>query len=295
MKAEDVIIIGAGPAGLAAAIQLKRYGIHPLIFERSRVGGLLHNANLVENYPGFPRGITGPRLVELMVHQARNLDIQVTHAQVTSLAFESSLFQVTAGKKSFQARVVVIATGTSPLGLPNLDLPGELAGRIFYEVVDLLDVEGKSILIVGGGDAAFDYALNLAGKNRVTILNRASSTRCLPLLWDRAKNVSSITYLDNIEICALHPGEQGGILVDCQSEAGALQFYADYLIIAIGRRAQLDIIPDSFRQQAGALEERGVLHIIGDVKNGIYRQTSIAVGEGVMAAMKIYRYLKETA
>jgi thioredoxin reductase len=87
----------------------------------------------------------------------------------------------------------------------------------------------------------------------------------------------------------------GDILVDCQSPAGELQFQADYLLAAIGREAQLDCLPATFLRQASGLEEQGVLYLIGDVKNGIFRQTSIAVGEGVMAAMKIYRYLKETA
>lgn len=84
------------------------------------------------------------------------------------------------------------------------------------------------------------------------------------------------------------------MLLDCQGPEGALQFHADYLIGAIGREARLDCLSDAFLQQAHALEEQGVLYMIGDVKNGIYRQTSIAVGEGVLAAMKICRQLKET-
>src|SRR4030042_7192079 len=79
MQIEDIIIIGAGPAGLAAAIQLKRYGIRPLLFERAVVGGLLRNANLVENYPGFPRGITGPGLVKLFARQAHKRGVDLTH------------------------------------------------------------------------------------------------------------------------------------------------------------------------------------------------------------------------
>jgi pyruvate/2-oxoglutarate dehydrogenase complex dihydrolipoamide dehydrogenase (E3) component len=83
------------------------------------------------------------------------------------------------------------------------------------------------------------------------------------------------------------------MLLDCQGPAGGLQFHADYLVGAIGREARLDCLSKAFLQHARALEEQGVLYMIGDVKNGIYRQTSIAVGEGVLAAMKIYRQLKE--
>ena len=85
MKVEPVMIIGAGPAGLATAIQLKRYGIHPLLFEGEEVGGLLRNANLVENYPGFPKGVSGSKLVNLFSRQAENLHIDVTHEQVLEL------------------------------------------------------------------------------------------------------------------------------------------------------------------------------------------------------------------
>jgi thioredoxin reductase (NADPH) len=92
MQVEDVIIIGAGPAGLAAAIQLKRYGIQPLLFERAALGGLLSNANLVENYPGFPRGVTGPGLVKLFARQAHNMDVVLTHEDVTTITYDQDLF-----------------------------------------------------------------------------------------------------------------------------------------------------------------------------------------------------------
>ena len=84
-----------------------------------------------------------------------------------------------------------------------------------------------------------------------------------------------------------------GILVDCQSAVGALQFHADYLVGAVGRETQIVCLSETFQRKASALEEQGILFRIGDVKNGIFRQTAIAVGEGVLAAMKIYRHLKE--
>ena len=127
------------------------------------------------------------------------------------------------------------------------------------------------------------------------LLNRGEAPKCLPILWERAQQVSAIKYWNNVSVHRLIRAPSGEILVDCQSPAGELQFQADYLLAAIGREAQLDCLPASFLQKASQLEEQGVLYLIGDVKNGIFRQTSIAVGEGVMAAMKIYRYLKETA
>jgi thioredoxin reductase len=293
MQVEDVIIIGAGPAGLAAAIQLKRYGIHPLLFERGEVGGLLRNANLVENYPGFPRGIPGARMVKLFTRQASNVGVVVTHAEVASIAYEQGSFQVETSQGSYLSRLAVIATGTKPLRIADLSIPGELHDRVFYEVHELLKVEGKCVAIIGGGDAAFDYALNLGKKKQVTILNRGEKPKCLPLLWERARMVDSIVYHDHTFVQKITKDLNPGMLVDCQTQAGELQFHADYLIIAIGREANMDCLSDEFRLQTSMLEKQGLLYIIGDVRNGIFRQASIAVGEGVLTAMKVYRYMKE--
>ena len=138
MKVEPVMIIGAGPAGLTTAIQLKRYGIHPLLFEGEKVGGLLRNANLVENYPGFPKGVSGNKLVHLFTRQAENLHIDVTHEQVLELAYDQDLFQARTAQNVYLSRVAVIATGTKPCRINDLAIPEDLTGRVFYEVCDLL-------------------------------------------------------------------------------------------------------------------------------------------------------------
>jgi len=295
MKVEQVIIIGAGPAGLATAIQLKRYGVHPLLFEGAQAGGLLRNANLVENYPGFPAGISGLSLVKLFMQQAQNFGIDVTNEEVIELSYEQDLFQVkTERQDSYASRLAVIATGTKPMHFTGLVIPEELKVRVFYEVYDLLQTESKYIVIVGSGDAAFDYALNLSRKNRITILNRGEEPKCLPLLWERTLKVSAITYRNNTKVYQLSNDSKGGMLLDCRTPAGGIQYHADYLVGAIGREARLDCLSKTMLQQTRLLEDQGVLYMIGDVKNGIYRQTSIAVGEGVMTAMKICHKLKET-
>jgi len=293
MRIEDVAIIGAGPAGLSVALQLKRYGITPLLLEAGEMGGLLKNANLVENYPGFPGGITGSDLVELFKEQAKNTSVAVTKEKVVNLTHDGMLYQVSTEAERYFSRIVVIASGTKPKTLNDLQVPAGLEKKVHYEVYPLLHLRDSHLTIIGAGDAAFDYALNLGKNNRVTILNRGEQIKCLPLLWERAALLPNITYLERTRVIEISESSNHGLRLDCLSPEGKFQLSTDYLIGAIGREAQLDFLPDESLDIFQDLENQGVLYQIGDVCNGIYRQTSIAVGQGVLTAMKIYRCLKE--
>ena len=281
----QIVIISGGPGGIATAIQLQRYGLEPLRLERRELGGLLWNANLIENYPGFPNGVSGSKLIGLMKKQVERLGVEVKREEVMEVDWNESCFKVVTQKTERTADYLVIASGTKPKPLPNVVSPFA-KNKVFTEVWPLLEEVGKQIVIVGAGDAAFDYALNLSEKrNFVTILNRGETVKCLGLLSDRAAREPRITYRARMAVRQIKTDETATrLLVQCEAEA----FEADYVLFAIGRDPNLDFLSEEVRHREKELTEAGRLYFVGDVINGLYRQTAIAAGDGLRAAMQIY-------
>ena len=287
MADNKVVIIGAGPAGLAAALQLQRQGIPPLLLERQKVGGLLNNAYWVENYPGFVEGISGPDLVDLFRRQVERLGVIINSEEVTAVKYQDKIFRIVTNKREITAKILVAATGTKAKSFPPGVFSGKLEGKIYSEVYPLLKEEGKTILIVGAGDAALDFALNLASKNQVIILNRGSRIKGLPLLWKRVRKNDSIKYFPEMEIEKIIGSEKGSVAVLARSGSKSKNFKPDYLLTAIGREPELGFADAEFIKQAEKLQDQKVLYLIGDLQNGAFRQTSLAVGDGIRAAMEI--------
>jgi len=284
------MIIGAGPAGIATAIQLKRYNIEPLILEQNEIGGLLRNAHLVENYPGFPEGISGIALVELFKKQLKNAEVEVSFETVLELDYSDGAFFIKTNTREIEAITVVIATGTKPRKLTNVKIADDIQSRIFYHIYSILDIKKKNIAVIGAGDAAFDYALNLARNNEVVILNRSSQIKCLPLLWERSLKSDSISYLHDMSLEAIKKKGSKALLTCFDNESQEKkEMSVDYVIAAIGREPGLDFLTDTFKKNLETLTKMNKLYMVGDVKNGLYRQTAIAVGNGIRAAMEIYR------
>ena len=137
MKTKDIIVIGAGPAGIATAIQLRRHGLEPLIIEKSHIGGLLRNANLVENYPGFPDGISGPNLVSLFQTQLENNSVEVRLDKVENLEYDDR-FLMTTSTGLLVSRIVVVASGTKPVEYTGPMIPEEARSKILYEIDSIM-------------------------------------------------------------------------------------------------------------------------------------------------------------
>ncbi len=291
MTVSDVGVIGAGPAGLAAAIQLRRAGINPVVFEKGEPGGLLRNAGCVENYPGFPDGITGETLVKLMRLQAERHGVAVLSTAVTGMNFRSGDFHVGSGAGEWRFRRVIVASGTKPKRF-DFEIPEKLDGKVHYEIASLLRESGKTMVIGGGGEAALDYALTLAENNFVYVLSRSGWTKCLPTLEARVAAHSRIVRVANVTVLSVAP-DANGLSVRCRGTEGPLEFRADGFIGAIGRVPDLDFLAPGLKLMIPGLVEEGRLYLAGDVKNGAFRQTAIAAGDGVAAAMDIRRRMAE--
>lgn len=320
---KGVVIIGAGPAGIAAAIQLKRYNIDPVVLEQNEVGGLLRNANLVENYPGFPEGISGLHLLKLFRKQLENIGINVHLEKVQELDYHpfhplpsgsrsrKGLFLTKTSRRRILSNFAVIASGTKPKIIPSLRISDDSKDRIFHEIYSIQDIRNNKIAIIGAGDAAFDYALTLSKKNEVIIFNRRQQARCNPSLMVKYRKSKDISYLNNVRIKEIK-GSSKKLVLTCVSSSPhlpkqwggkkkskyslkdkVLQIYADYVVIAIGREPYLDFIGKGVKNNFKNLIKKHRLYLIGDVKNEIYRQTAICVGDGVKAAMKIYQTMKK--
>lgn len=275
-----VAIIGAGPAGISCAIQLKRYDVDFTLFEKNEVGGYLKNANLIENFAGIT-DVSGSKLVQKFKTHLESLNIEVTKKEVQRLSIENDKIILDIDNKLSVFDYAVIASGT----IAKTEQFGT-SSKLLYEGHTLFDKEDKDIIVVGAGDAAFDYAINLAKHNRVKIFNRTTRTKSLQLLIERCKNNPNIEYFENTSILYLKDvNDKVNIKTNNTNHPLVV---CDYVICAIGREPNMEFLPNDFDR----FDER-LLFFAGDVKNGDFRQTTIAAGDGMMCAMKIIDLIRK--
>ena len=293
-----VAIIGAGPAGVASAIFLKRAGLDPVLLERHMPGGLLCEANLVENYPGFPDGVPGADLASKMKAHLEKLNVRMIRTEVKRVDWTSRCFEIeSTDGGSFTSDALIIATGTSPKKM-NVAGAAELEGRrLLYGVSSLSSerVSGRRVLILGGGDAAFDYAIGLRDRGAFVTIASRSAPRCLPLLMRRAQE-REIDFVTGCDVLTLAEREDS-LVVRCGFLDSTKDFACDLVIVAHGRKPQLDTLSENLRELVDLTNPPATkvpgLFMAGDVVRGMNRQVAIAAGDGVLAAMMIQRFLNE--
>ncbi|MFX0094855.1 MAG: NAD(P)/FAD-dependent oxidoreductase [Candidatus Hodarchaeota archaeon] len=290
-----VALIGGGPACASAAIQLIRSGIDILLISEA-IGGTIKNANLIENLIGFPEGITGEEYVKLLTEQLKTNSVPIVQDKVLKLERSpSSSYLITTSKTEVQADIVIVGTGTIP---KKLEIEGEELAfkkkKLFYEIWRLKPYSNdKDIIIIGSGDVAYDYALNLHRKAKsIKILQRSAKTKSLHILQERVSKKSNIILLKS-KIPIKIQVERNLVTLMTKSEDQPGNIKSDFILVAIGRKPNIDYLSPSLLIEYAEPQQEPTVFFIGDVKNGNYRQVSIAMGDGVKAAMETLKRIKE--
>jgi thioredoxin reductase (NADPH) len=302
---EKVIIVGSGPAGWSAAIYAARAELHPLLITGNELGGQVAVTTEVENYPGFPEGITGPELVLKMREQAEKFGTSVEIDYVTEVDVNGPPFGVTtAGGKSYRAEALIITTGASPR---KIDVPGEerLTGRgvSYCATCDGFFFRGKEIVIVGGGDSALEEGIFLTKfAARIRIVHRRDQLRAGPVLKRRAEANPKIEFIWNSVVTGIE-GENKVQSVTLKNvvtgEVSVLP--TDGVFVYVGHFPNNGLFTGKI-----AMDEHGYLvtdkqmrtsipgiFAAGEIQDPRFRQVVTSAGQGVQAALAAQRFLDE--
>lgn len=274
---KKVAIIGAGPAGIATALQLKKYGISFYLIEKKRIGGLIYYANHISNYPGYPKGISGGKLCEIYKKQLQYLKIDIDIDEVININY-SDCFALHSQIKDYQAKYLVLSTGTLPKLLDDVIIDNK--ATIYYDLDNITHVRKTRIAIIGAGDCAFDYALTLSKFNYVTIFNKNDYPKANYELIREVNKKKSIDIINNTSIKSIKYKNEENI-INYYEKQELCKLIFDYIIVAIGR------IPNNKLLENLPKEAFNNIYLAGDVKNGLYRQSTIAIADGIKTAMSI--------
>jgi thioredoxin reductase (NADPH) len=309
-----VVIIGSGPAGYTAAIYAGRANLEPVLFEGGGAtiepitlpGGQLMITTEVENYPGFPHGVQGPELMELLKAQGARFGTKIVTADVTAVELAKRPFHVTSSEGELDADTIIIATGASAkwLGIPS-EQKFQNYGLSACATCDGALFRGRELMVVGGGDTAMEEATFLTRfAPQVTIVHRRDEFRASRIMLERAQRNPKIAFLTNTVIDEIlgelpKPGVSGVRLRDTRTNA-MREVAIGGIFVAIGHepnsklfKGQLDMDPAGYllvKPGSTATKIPGVF-ACGDVADHVYRQAITAAGTGCMAAIDAERFL----
>ncbi|HVZ89377.1 MAG TPA: thioredoxin-disulfide reductase [Polyangia bacterium] len=309
-----VAIIGSGPAGYTAAIYAGRANLEPVLFEGGGAaiepftlpGGQLMITTEVENYPGFPKGVQGPELMELFKAQTERFGTRVVTADVTEVNLSDRPFKLTSTEGTLLAETLIIATGASAkwLGIPS-EQKFTNYGVSACATCDGALFKGRELVVVGGGDTAMEEANFLTRfAPKVTIVHRREEFRASKIMLDRASNNPKIALVTNAIVDEIlgelpRPGVTGVRLRDTR-DGSTREMAIGGLFVAIGHepnsrlfRGMLDMDAAGYikvKPGSTATKIPGVF-ACGDVADHVYRQAITAAGTGCMAAIDAERFL----
>ena len=300
----DVVIVGSGPAGYTAAIYAARAQLNPVILAGSvTAGGALMNTTEVENYPGFVTGIMGPELMTQMQEQAERFGAEIRYEDVTALELEGDVKRITTSDGVYEARTVIISTGSE---YRHLGIDGEerLSGHgvSYCATCDGFFFKDQDIVVVGGGDSAMEEATFLTRFARsVTVVHRRDELRASAVMAKRAQEDPKISFAWNSRVVELD-GEDSltGVTLEDTVTGDRRRLEATGLFVAIGQVPRSELVADVLE-----LDEAGYIKVeapsqrtripgvfaCGDVADPTYQQAITAAGSGCRAALDAQHYL----
>lgn len=301
----DVIIIGGGPAGLTAGLYTSRARLRSLLIESGILGGQIMATDLIENYPGFPKGIGGSELGHLMEEQAKRFGLETVQNEVIEIGLEGELKRVQTYEKTYFSRALIICTGTE---YRKLGVPGEEEfrgkGVSYCATCDGAFFQNGKVMVVGGGDSALTEALYLTKfVKELYIVHRRDALRATKIYQERAESNPKIKFIWNSVVQAIR-GDSivRSVLIKNVKTGDTQEIEADgvFLFIGLAPRTQ-------FLKGLVVLDENGYIvtnencetsvkgiFAAGDCRKKLLRQISTSVGDGATAAFAVEKYLEGT-
>ncbi len=301
----DVVIIGSGCAGLTAAIYSGRANLKPLVIRGHEAGGQLSLTTLVENYPGFPKGVQGPELIEMMQKQAAEFGAEFLEGNVTRVDLSRRPFTLEMGEKRLETRTLIIASGATAKML-GLESERKLLGHgvSTCATCDGYFFRGKPVAVVGGGDTAAEEATFLTRyATEVTLIHRRDQLRASKIMQDRILRNEKIKPLWNsvvVDVLDVAKSEVTGVKLKNTVTGEETVMPTHGLFIGIGHSPNTDLFRGQLEMNEvgylkthdGAKTNVPGVFAAGDVQDSVYRQAVTAAGSGCMAAIDAERFLE---
>jgi len=299
-----VVIVGSGPAGYTAAIYAARAELEPVVVAGHQFGGQLMLTTDVENYPGFPEGVSGPEMMELFQKQAERFGAKVLLEDATEIDLSKRPFRIATAEHAFTADAVIVATGATAkwLGLPSEQRLTN-RGVSACATCDGALHRGKAMAVVGGGDTAMEEALFLTRfAPRVLVIHRRDTLRASKIMQERARRNEKIEFVWNSEVEEVLGDEcVRGVRIRNVVSGAVSELAVEALFVAIGHepntsllRGQIELEPTGYiRVTRGTRTSVEGVFACGDAMDPTYRQAVTAAGTGCMAAIDAERWLAE--
>lgn len=302
----EAIIIGAGPAGLTAGIYLMRAGVESVLIEKGVMGGTPMNYEHVENYPGFPGGISSPELMLKMAEQAKRFGLPIKEfIEVEEVNSEGDRFIIKAGTDSMESLGVIVCTGTVSV---KMGIPGEeeFVGRgiSYCATCDGAFFRNLDVAVIGGGDAAIQEGLALTNiVRKVYVIHRRDQLRAQKIIQDRAFKNEKMEFLWNKVPVEIEGKDQvESILIEDTKTHERSRVKVDGVFVYVGARPNTQFLGNLVeRDGAGFIvtdenlaTKTAGLYVAGDARKKPLRQITTAVGDGALAAVSLEHYIMET-